>query len=294
MFEWLDRGRPSIPTHPVVVLAAVTHVVPPKSRENLEKRAAAVDRLRHTLEGLTTSFAHHDLRILINTYADWHVLSDLDRAFHDRIEVVSHTQGDPMCIEFEVPDLFASRKEDVDWFFFLEDDIVLQDPLFLDKLTFFNAATNVRKLLLPHRFEVQAARKFYIDLRWPHHDFREFAWNEAATFPLGSYKFSQCANSHSACFCLAQPQLNHWLATPRAWNRRIMGAGPLESAASGVLHEAFEIYKPHPANLPFLEVRHWHPTYSTRWIEWERNQTGATSGTLMPPGASSLPLVAYP
>lgn len=267
---------PALPTKPAgqqKIVAVITHVCRPDAHEPLKKGEASRDRLQNTIEGLITSFSHCDLRIVLNTYRDWNVLAGLPPELKARLEIVTHQEGDPMFLGFHVPDLFARYRTEADWFIALEDDIVIQDATFLDKLAFFNAAImEPTALLMPHRYETWQGRKFYIDLRWPHDDFRAQAWSGPSMIRLGQLEFGQCSNSHSACYFLNRAQLQLWLDSPRAWQNRMTGAGPLESWGSVMLNEVFHLYKAGPANLHFLEVRHWQPTYFQRLLKFEQEK----------------------
>ena len=242
------------------ILVVITHVVTEEEARTAPE--AKLHRLVATLDAALVSFAHCELKIVINTFPQRHLTARLPDYLRRRVEIIEQTGCDPMYIEFLVPDLFLKSREDFDWFLFLEDDIVLRDSWALEKLAFFNdAAGDPRLLLTPHRFEMLNGEKVYFDLRWQK-DFKEFAWNRFATFPAGSVKFGECANSHGACFCLNRAQLDLWEGTGRHWKNRVVIVGPLESAATGSLFEAFTIYKPHPDNLRFLEVEHCDTKYS--------------------------------
>jgi hypothetical protein len=255
------------------VVAVITHVCRPDNQDQQKQGAASLERLQNTIEGLLTSFAHCDLHIIINTYRNWEVTGHLPAAIKSQLEVIRHQDTDPMSVGFEVPDIFARHRQGTDWFLHLEDDIVIQDATFLDKLAFFNATVNQPKsLLLPNRYESLNGRKYYIDLRWPHEDFRPEIWSAVTTFKAGHVSFGQCANAHSGCYILNRLQLDLWLDSPRGWDKQVTGAGPQESWSSTMLHEVFELYKPHPLNLYFLEVRHCHPTYFPRLLKFEREQ----------------------
>ena len=87
-------------------------------------------------------------------------------------------------------------------------------------------------------------------------------YSKLAHLDLDGLQFSECANIHSASYLLSRAQLDLWLATGRRLYRQMSYLGPLESAASGCLMEAFHIYKPAPPNLRFLEVRHHDNCYA--------------------------------
>jgi hypothetical protein len=183
-----------------------------------------------------------------------------------------------MFIEFFAQEIFLEAKDRFDYFLFLEDDILLGDACFLEKVEEFNRRSPYADaLLLPHRFELNEGVKYY-DCR----DFRNKMW----TGPAGSdirdvvnaltlityesellrrkVRFAEYTNPHAAVHCLDRRQLGRWEATGRHWRGKVSWIGPLESAATGCLFEGFHLYKPHPENRWFLEVRHLGTKYSDR------------------------------
>ena len=53
-----------------------------------------------------------------------------------------------------------------------------------------------------------------------------------------------------------------WIDSGRQWYGKISFVAARESAATGCLAETFRLYKPHPDNMSFLEVRHLDTKYS--------------------------------
>src|SRR5262249_28523611 len=164
---------------------------------------------------------------------------------------------DPMFIELTVPDIFLERKEEFNWFLFLEDDLLIQDSCFLEKIEEFNRRTPYRDaLLVPHLFELNNGHKYYIA-----RDFHNKAWghgngsdaedviNRLTTISYNSeiigrkISFAEFTNPHAACHCLSREQLERWAATGRVWRGEVCWIGPLESAATGCLFERFDLYK---------------------------------------------------
>jgi hypothetical protein len=271
------------PTRVHRVLAVMTHIVPPGQGRDPETRARRRQCLMEALEALLCSQSHHELEVIINTYRDWHLLSDLPTHLRDRVGIVRHDVGDPMLVEFHAQDLFLGRQEHFDWFLSLEDDICVYDSCFVEKIhEFTRQALDDSLLLLPHRFEVYNSRKYYID-----RDFKNIAWGKpngrmaidvinpltilayASAFSDRVVRFAEFTNPHAATYCLSRRQLARWAATGRLWYRRISWIGPLESAATGCLFERFRLYKPHPENKWYLEVRHWGTKYSDRLRRYE-------------------------
>ncbi len=121
-------------------------------------------------------------------------------------------------------------------------------------------------LLLPHRYEVFEGTKVYIDMRWQPKA-KAYAWNRFATFAAEGIKFGESGNPHAGFYCLNRPQLDRWEKTGRHWAGLTSYVGPLESAATGCLFEAFSLYQVHYDNARFLEVEHRDTKYSKQIAE---------------------------
>lgn len=244
------------------VLAIVTHVTSKEALNDPQLAAAKIEKLKNTIDGLLTSFAHCDLFILINTIPDQHIISHLPDYQRRYIHVLETSDCDPMYVGFRAQDEFIKRLNDFDWFLFIEDDIVVHDSSFLEKLERFNQKCGYNNaVLLPNRYEMCEDQKTYIDLAIV----PEIAWNKLSEVEVEGIKFAECANPHSALYCLSRSQLQHWMKSGRNWCNQNLMVGPLESAATFCLLECFKLFKPHPTNLHFLEVRHHDDKYSRRY-----------------------------
>ena len=144
---------------------------------------------------------------------------------------------------------------------FCEDDIVINDSCFLDKIELFNKySDNDKAILLPNRYEIFNGVKFYIDMG--EIEGKKCKWNKLSKIQINRLEFAESQNPHSACYCLSKKQMRKWELSGREWCNKVTGVGPLESAATFCLFEVFTLYKPHPNNLYFLEVQHWDDKYS--------------------------------
>jgi len=221
----------------------------------------SVGRLERTVEGLVESLGHTRLELVLNTLPGRHVAASLPE--HQRSRVTVREQRgveDPMFLGFRAQGEFAERAHDVDWFLYLEDDLVLGDSLFLEKLEYFNVGVPPGHLLLPHRYELWKGWKMYIDLLSK--TSTDWVWNGLTELEVADWRFAEFENPHSGCYCLSREQLRRWLETGRRWYGLTSHAGPRESAATGCLAESIRLYKPHPSNMGFLEIRHWDTKYS--------------------------------
>lgn len=263
-YSWFSEAKPKTAERPRV-LAVINHVA-----LEADADAEADDipesrryRLGATIDGILMSFAHCELKVVVNTLKGRNLLRLLPEGVREHIEIVEHVDCNPLHVAFRVQDIFAARREDYDWFAFFEDDVVLTDSTCLDKLNHFNAASPDPKFLLfPNRFEMHNGKKAYIDLVESVGE----AWHKTTQFDSGGIRFAEFANPHSGAHFLTRKQLDIWLASPNASYDKVTFIGPLESAATGSLMEVFTIYKPHSTNPYYFEVRHWDNKYSV-WYE---------------------------
>jgi hypothetical protein len=256
--------EPASPPRRPAVVAVVTHV-PAQDRTDEE----TAERLARTLDALVESLGMTDLRVIVNALPGRHDVSTLPPHLTERVEVTERAVSEPLLLGFEAQEEFVSRADTTDWFLYLEDDILLSDPLVLDKLSYFNAGAPEEALLLPHRYEYWRGRRTYIDLVSKSSP-EICQWNSLTVLEIGGWKFAEFANPHSGFYALSRRQLHRWLETGRNWYRKVSFVASRESAATGCLAEAFRLYKPHPNNMRFLEVRHLDTKYSQEHIRRHR------------------------
>lgn len=244
------------------LLVVITHVAGQAKHHTVSKH----EKLSAVLNGIRQSFAHLRHEIVINTLPGRHIVDELPTHLTAGLVVHAEDTPEPMLVGFRAQDLFAARREAFDYFLFLEDDVVIQDTLFLDKYQLFNRFTHDPKfLLMPNRYEIDGAKKVYID---------QNRYSKLAHLDLDGIQLSECANIHSASYLLSREQLDLWLASGRQLHRQVSYIGPLESAASGCLMEVFRVYKPAPPNLRFLEVRHYDNCYAEVSVQRAAEQAG--------------------
>lgn len=258
-------GSDSAPPRPRV-LAAVVHA------GGDEARVAA---LTEVLDGLIESLAHADLELVIVTLPGSGVADALPLRLRTVVSI--REEGgleDPWYLGFRAVDVLFSRIDAHDWFVYTEDDIVLRDSAILEKLAGFNAAAGDGAVLLPHRYELDGLRKTYIDAR-TQDAAREAAWSRLGVVDANGLLFAEFENPHSAFHCVSAAQMRRLERAGRRWRERVSFVDPLTSAAAGSLAECFRIYKPHPANMHWLEVRHCGVKY-TRIVDEAVERAGAS------------------
>jgi hypothetical protein len=176
------------------------------------------------------------------------------------------TNADPKMLGFEVNEIFKQYADDYDRFVFLEDDIIVHDPLFLVKLDWFEATVGSHALLQPHLYEVterDGRGKVYIDGDYVPDQvarYRKVSGKSPAiieTQQLGQQlRFSYADNPHSGCYFISRKQLHFWLEQPWYLDRDTGFVRSFESAASLGILKTFDVYKPELNCAAFLEVQH--------------------------------------
>lgn len=241
------------------VLAIIPHITLPDEAENREKAFAKIDKLKNTIDGLLASFAHCELTIVVSTLSNRNITAYLPEYQINCINVQEEPDCDPMFVGFRIQEEFIKKVDDFDWFLFIEDDIILDDSYFLEKLEKFNQQCGYdHAVLLPNRYEFWEGTKRYIDLIID----SETAWNELTAVDIEGVKFAECTNPHSGFYCLSKIQMKQWIVSGRVWKNQVVMVGPLDSAATFCLLECFSLYKPHRSNLHYLEVKHYDTKYS--------------------------------
>lgn len=204
----------------------------------------------------------HEIEIVICTTKGRHLLEDLPVA----PGCFSHnpTQVEPMLLGFECQAVLGDALGRYDYYCYLEDDLVIHDPMFFVKIGWFTRATGKDAVLQPNRYEVATApeiSKAYIDgsiiesYTAPFQDVSDRPWFRGTALGL-PVEFRRALNPHSGCFFLDADQMADWASRPWFLDRDTRFVGPLESAATLGLMRTFRVYKPAPPVAGFLEIQH--------------------------------------
>lgn len=157
-----------------------------------------------------------------------------------------------------------------DYYGFVEDDIVLVDPLFLRKRRLFDRAFGPQALLQPNRYEaspVGPVHKLYVDYRIaPRVTERYQNIKDTPRLELpfldDTIGFERTPYPSAGCFFLNGEQLGIWAGGPHFLDGDTSYMSALDSAVTLSVMKTFRIYKPVLDQAWFLEVLHASP----RWI----------------------------
>jgi hypothetical protein len=145
---------------------------------------------------------------------------------------------------------------------YMEDDLLIEDREFFDKIIDLTQRLGDDYVVLPHRCERIPDRGDVIlsgdpdggrdDLFWDTGEKREIQTSH------GLRQFYRATNPHSGCYFLTRQQalraFNYW--SSRNWKEEFRLSGPLEQAASGILLPIFKIMKPIPQHYRYLMILH--------------------------------------
>jgi hypothetical protein len=204
----------------------------------------------------------YEIDVVICTTQERHVLAELPLPAH----FYKHhaTQVESMLLGFECQAVLRDCLGQYDYYCFLEDDLILYDPWFFIKLSWFTKLTGDGNLLQPNRYEVSPygiVRKAYIDGDLAPRVTAKFQDVQDQPELVGKVMeapvvFRRALNPHSACYFLNASQMSTWAAQPYFLDRDTSFIGPLESAATLGIMKTFRIYKPAAPNAGFLEIQH--------------------------------------
>lgn len=205
----------------------------------------------------------HDIDIVICTTDNKHLLEHLSvpRSFYKHHQV---TLENPKFLGFECQKILRENLEKYDYYCFMEDDLIINDPLFFEKIKWFNQGTESINLLQPNRYEVSARGKVlkaYVDgdirrkASENYQNINEFS-HLHTNFLGQKIVFQRPLNPHSGCYFLNQNQMEYWVDQPHFLDMDTSFISPLESSATLGIMKTFRVYKPVPQNASFLEIQH--------------------------------------
>lgn len=181
------------------------------------------------------------------------------------------TSAEPPMLGFECHRLLREAQGKYDYYGYVEDDIVVRDPLFFSKRRLFDRLFGPDALLQPNRCELSITGpiyKMYVDYRLDRIVTAAYQnIDEQPTLAMlygdETIRFERPSYPSAGCFFLNAEQLDRWVKSRNFLDGDTSYFGsPLDSAATLSIMKTFRIYKAVLGNAWFLEVVH----ASTRWI----------------------------
>ncbi len=214
------------------------------------------------------------LRLELNVFThDGQALEEILALFGGQLRLHAVELEDPRTLALAARDFLIQADPPADLNLYLEDDLVINDPLFLDKQLWFLERCSHQAVLMPHRQETIPGRdgkRLLVDGPLRDAFIGRFTRPQPAIargrFWTGEeVSFDRTANPHSGLFCLSRPQLERLRATTLPTEGFI---GPLETAATLTVLRHFSVMKPSLADRHFLRVEHGHPSFTSYASQW--------------------------
>jgi hypothetical protein len=210
-----------------------------------------------------------DFEVYVFTTRGRHLLAGLQSRPPQHFRHVE-TDADPPFLGFECARWIRDHAQGYDFYAYLEDDIILRDPLFFAKIAAFNRAFDAdgRGLIVqPQRYEeplnagdpndIAAFNRLYIDYESqaaPGFDGETLALEFAGL----RAEFEPALNPHAGCYVVTPAQAARMTAHPDFLSRDRIEISPLDTAATSFVARALKVYKPARNSLAFLDVQHGH------------------------------------
>jgi hypothetical protein len=245
---------------------------PGRRREILRRSIAALRQTFGSGQGLigrrqlhpANDLLRSTVEVVVCTTGDDHLV---DESLHG---LCRHqpSRAEPKLLGYECHEVLRRGLGRFDFHCYLEDDILISDPLFFQKLGWFVGAAGEDCLLQPNRFELGVGgqvEKLYCDGNIadptisPRYQNRADRPRIEAPALGARFAFQRVENPHAGAFFLTRAQMETWAAKPYFLDRADGFWGPLESAATLGIMRCFRVYKPARENAGFLEVQHLDP-----------------------------------
>ena len=212
----------------------------------------------------------HAIEVKVITDGQHHVLDQLDAVYQDCYQEVVTQPAHGRLLGFEAQRVLADAlAEPYDLFGYLEDDLLIHDPCFFQKIQWFTALMGDTCLVLPQRLEFSPlphrVDRFYIDGPIAEGDLRRLV-PEAGPVRLVQWAGAQVPfepprNPHAGCFFLSRAQLAHWVDQPWWQDGDTSFISPLESAATLGIAKTFSLFKPCLSHAAWLELQHYGTSF---------------------------------
>ena len=210
----------------------------------------------------------YELDVVVCTTGDAHLLKQM-APMHALFRHHA-TEAEPAMLGFECHKLLSDARGKYDYYGYLEDDVVITDPLFFRKRRLFDRNFGVEALLQPNRCELRTdgpVQKLYVDyhlrpgLTAPYQNLGDRPQLHLP-FADETILFERTAYPSAGCFFLSDEQLALWISGGHFLDGDTSYLSALDSAATLSVMKTFRIYKPVLDQAWFLEVLHASP----RWI----------------------------
>ncbi|MCT0224978.1 hypothetical protein [Synechococcus sp. CS-1328] len=223
--------------------------------------------------GLTPGSTYPERR-LSGVQVELHVFVTGDRClapvlkhYGRRIQVHQVELEDPRRLPHEARRFLLDSEPDADLYLYLEDDLVVADRLFVDKLLWFLERTGHQLALMPHRYELTGdprMPRLFVDGPIALETLQRLGRAPQEGVAQGRFwdgqevVFDLASNPHAGCFAVSGPQ-RQLLREQGVPDDGFVG--PLETVATYTVLRHFPVVKPAWACRDFLLIEHGHPSF---------------------------------
>ncbi len=209
-----------------------------------------------------------DIRLI--TDGKHHILANLPNEYHSCFKEIKTNPENPRSLGFEAQRYLATQIDNnYDLYCYLEDDLLIYDSLFFQKIRWFYKTMGEENIILPQRFELNSTPhrvdKFFIDGPIIEDELRLIIPKKTPVLKCRwgglDLLFEPPLNPHSGCFFLSLNQIKYWVDQPYWMDRDCSFISPLESAATLGISKAFNLFKPGLKNASWLEIQHFGTSY---------------------------------
>ena len=206
-----------------------------------------------------------DCHLFVNGEA-W--LQPVLTAFAGRVHIHQLDLEDPRRLPHAARDflLMDQASGEADLSLYLEDDLVIHDRLYVDKLIWFTERTQHAFALMPHRFELTGdlcQPRLFVDgpiakTDFPPHQQPSGAIASGTFWDDQLIYFDVASNPHSGSFAMSAKQ-RRYIANVGVDDEGFVG--PLETVATFTVLQHLPVLKPSWQCRDFLAVEHGHPSF---------------------------------
>jgi hypothetical protein len=202
------------------------------------------------------------LDIVVMTQRDCNLLEWI--GIDPKIYTVDYVEGPPMMLPFEAQRIMRERAGQYDLYAYMEDDLIVDDPAFFDKVSWFATTFGPHALLLPIRYEMASTgtpAKISLSVRLSKEQEAPFNQSRYPTMVVGRWNGAEQTfripnNPHAGCYVLTDQQLRLWMAQPSFYDRDASWIDPLVSGATYAPGKVFGLYMPAEPDPWFLQIEH--------------------------------------
>lgn len=206
------------------------------------------------------------IEIILVVFRD-NFLRETAESLFPLVKLLAIEIDDPRWLGLSARDWLINHPNPADLNLYLEDDLVIHDPLFADKIIWFAHRSSHHAVLMPHRYEYTrqpgSLPRLFVDGPIDHQVFASWH-NPISDAAMGTFlhyrdiSFDIPSNPHSGFFGVSKQQIFKLreIALPRSGF-----IGPLETAATYTVGHLFKLFKPSMRNRDFLTVEHASPSY---------------------------------